>query len=629
MILSEITVKPNLLSVSHKHTFLVKTEGLSMNILNKSELIIDAAINALVQKTSFITDAIFYSNGVAFWCGLLMVFSVLLGFTLKSFRKDDDFFVSILIRAIGKLLIGLFFIMLVIVFTSLATTLGRNLNSHYDYYQLVYSSLLPITSQNLASGLIAGAILSVLIYVYIRTYLHPIVGKFADKISVRSKESTEIPDLTNIETFLPKRIEYDPMPRIKQAMSQNKIFLGLDIKTRPVFISIEKALTGSTQVGGGSGSGKGVFLQMMAYQFIQTGHINIVFNPKPDEWAPSVLQQACFAAKRPFYVLNLNGQIPCINPLAGCIKEEFVELICSTCDLETSAAESAYYLQAERSLTRNLSNLFDRHDDLTIPDILDLGCEIFADSGREANGLQSKLFELAQIDALQTQFDGGLSDVYENGGCILIEGSPHNQSSLLLMKMIFNRVVQMTSNRKDKSIPVNIFADEVKFLLSTSLINTLGVLRDKNGRLFCANQSNADFEAGTLRMPANAVRESFLDNTPNKIFYTTGSRNTAEWISHHCGTRNTFEETEITGINELAAETLQHERRIKRIEEPVFHPNLIQNLPKSCAIITGFVDQPTLVFLSPIRVPKVEVTPVFAKRQIIHPLQAANGDNLL
>jgi hypothetical protein len=600
-----------------------------MNILQKAGLYIELVKSNFIQITNNIADALLYSKEVAFWTGLLMVFTISIGFTLKSFRGNDNFFISILFRLVRKLLIVLFISLLVIIVVSIITSILNDLLTNYNYFISIYSILLPKAGSSLVAGLIGRCISSLLIYIYIRTYLHPIVGKFADKISVRSKESTEIPDLSNIETFLPKCIEYDPMPLINQALSHNKIFLGLDIKKRPVCISIEKALTGSTQVGGGSGSGKGVFLQMMAYQFIQAGHINIVFNPKPDEWAPSLLQQACVAAERPFFVLNLNGQMPCINPLAGCSKEEFVELICSTFDLDSSAAESSYYSQAERSLTRNLSSLFGKHDNLTIPDILDLGCEIFADSGREANGLQSKLFELAQIDSIQTQFDGGLSDVFENGGCILIEGSPLNQSSLLLMKLIFTRVVQMTSNRKDRSIPANIFVDEVKYLLSASLINTLGIIRDKNSRLYCANQSNADFETGAQRMQANAVRQTFLDCTPNKAFYVTGNRDTAEWISHHCGTRNAYEETEITSINELAAETLQHERRIRRIETPIFHPNLIQNLPKSCAIITGFVDQPTLVFLSPIRVPKVEVTPVFAKRQIIHPLQVANGDNLL
>ena len=235
--------------------------------------------------------------------------------------------------------------------------------------------------------------------------------------------------------------------------------------------------------------------------------------------------------------------------------------------------------------------------------------------GKDSANLNNKLTELALIQATQTDHDGGLSDIFENGGCILIEGSPNNDTALTLMKMIFVRVIQMASNRDDKSLPVNLWLDECKYLLCQAVVNALGTVRDKNCRLFLTNQSHADFEAVSMQYPSSAIREIVEDNTPFKAAYATRNRETANWIAEHCGTTEGVSESSSTYVNELATEVTNGERKITTIEEPIFHPNLIQNLPRGLAILSGVVSWPTLISIPHISVEKVNV-PIFKAPQL-------------
>ena len=189
----------------------------------------------------------------------------------------------------------------------------------------------------------------------------------------------------------------------------------------------------------------------------------------------------------------------------------------------------------------------------------------------------------------------------------------------MLMKMLHIRVVQLASNRIDMSLPVNVWVDECKYMLCPSVINALGTARDKNCRLFLTNQSNADFEAVSMHFPSSAIREIINDNTPFKACYATRNRVTAQAISEHCGTKDGIAASSLTSVNEMGTETPNGERHVSKVEEPIFHPNLIQNLPRGMAILSGIVSWPILAIIPTIVVQKCvvpfyEATPLAAKQ---------------
>lgn len=576
----------------------------------KTVELFDTAIrNTIVHIDQSTYDAI---NGLAnnpdaaLLTGTALVATPLIGLSLKTLDKENTFAISSISRALGS---GIFLGSITASFVATAgfiITASDDLVTNYEHYHQAYLTAFEEILPNLLPGLGYGLVVAVVAFVLSRTVYTKVLSKLESKL----RWSTELPSGTPGEADINKlrldAINSSKVKRfIKRARSKKSLLLGFKPNGKPIYATLTKVLSGSWQTSGESGAGKGVFNQLLFNQLIDFGHINIVFNPKPDEYASSALSLACDEANVPFYRLNLLSGKPCINPLAGCSPEETFEVLSSGCGLEETAQASDYYASRDRATLREVISSTESSN---ISDLLDNATPFFREHGRETSGLENKLTELALLPATQTSDDGGLFEVFEKGGCILIEGSPNNETALMLMKMLFVRVIQMTSNRNDKSVPVNLWIDECKYLLCPSIINALGTARDKNCRLFLTNQSNADFEAVSMQFPSSAIREIVIDNTPYKANYATRNRATAQSISEHCGTKDGIAASSATSVNELGTETQNGERRVTLVEEPIFHPNLIQNLPRGIAILSGIVDWPTLAIIPTLEVQKRDVS---------------------
>lgn len=598
-----------------------------MKIFELFDKAIENAVMYCDQATYTAINELANNPEIALITGAAIVATPITGLSLKTLEKENTFALNYLSRFSGSCMLYGSIAASFVASAGFIVTASDDLISNADYYYDAYFTASKRIAENLVPGLGFGLLIALIIFILTRTVYARGLSKLESKFRWSTELPTGTPGETEIKALKLKSINSSKVNScIRKARSKQSVLLGFERNGRPIYAPLKKVLSGSWQTSGESGAGKGVFNQLIFNQLIKFGHINIIFNPKPDEFASSALSTACDEANLPFYRLNTLSGKPCVNVVAECSKEEAIEVISSGCGLEETAQESDYYASKDR---KTLREVISSSQPKSIPDLLETALPFFQDQGKESSSLQNKLTELALLPATQTSDDGGLSEVFAKGGCILIEGSPNNETALMLMKMLHVRAIQLASNRIDKSLPVNIWVDECKYMLCPSVINALGTARDKNCRLFLTNQSNADFEAVSMHMPSSAIREIINDNTPFKACYATRNRATAQAISEHCGTKDGIAASSLTSVNEMGTETPNGERHVSIVEEPIFHPNLIQNLPRGMAILSGIVSWPMLAIIPTLVVQKLvvpfyEATPLADKTR-----KDADKDNLL
>src|SRR5258708_7617071 len=112
------------------------------------------------------------------------------------------------------------------------------------------------------------------------------------------------------------------------------IFAGLGDRRKPIYIPWEDYNTTHLQLIGTTGAGKGVMATMMLIQCALHGQRVIIFDPKNDKHAPSVIALAAREARLPFHLIDLCPESPPqVNPFDSATYSEMKELLITTFDL--------------------------------------------------------------------------------------------------------------------------------------------------------------------------------------------------------------------------------------------------------------------------------------------------------
>ncbi|MDE1480775.1 Mobilization protein A, partial [Xenorhabdus bovienii] len=152
-----------------------------------------------------------------------------------------------------------------------------------------------------------------------------------------------------------------------------------------------------------------------------------------------------------------------------------------------------FYRDNDRQAVRLLSSQFEHGTDVTA--LLEAAQRLPQKVRESASGFMTLLQELGALSVLQTRDGVDLKDFILNGGCLYVVGSLRDESVIMLQKMLFVRCLQIIEERDrfHETTHVNIFLDEVKYLLSKSSLEALGTVRDKNCNILLTHQSLGDF----------------------------------------------------------------------------------------------------------------------------------------
>ncbi len=300
----------------------------------------------------------------------------------------------------------------------------------------------------------------IMAWIAVRYWIPKINHWLNERITKKSYQDAGISDIRNIDDLIPKTFDYDPTRYWK--LSKDQIFIGLDPNLKPIYIPLSEWKTQHQQVLGTTGFGKGIAVTNQLSQCLGFGQTAIVFDPKHDEWAPSVLIQTARQLGKPVCIIDLNTNQPQFNPLHGADEFELFDLLVGAFGLAERGAESDYYRSKERRVVQQWIEPLKQGVSL-----IEFANSLTEADFENAPKLCNDLTELAMLGCINTAQQGYWQDVMDQGGLIYIIGSVRREPVLRLQKMLLLRILQRLEqrNRSLTHTHVTLFLDELKYLL--------------------------------------------------------------------------------------------------------------------------------------------------------------------
>lgn len=371
------------------------------------------------------------------------------------------------------------------------------------------------------------------------------------------------------EAFDPEQYIGDEKARQKRG---DKVFMGLNGERKPVFLPRQVLDKNHLEIIGESGTGKSSIAGVALSQLAAAGEAVVVFDPKADRNLPGALARAGEKYGFPFHILDLRPQadFPQANPFAGCRADQVEELLQVALELgKTGDGGVDFYRGKDREATSFIAEaLADGKTDML---------EIIAKAGAdervtEQENLWRELRQIGRVKALHTQAGLNLEEVLSKPGVLYVIGSTTRLEVVAAQKLLLQRILQILDERRDQSMPVALFLDELKYLLSPAALRAAGTIRDRNCHLIFAHQSLGDLDDCPGLSP-KAVKGGIWGNCGIKIAYRMQDAQTAMELSRIAGQSIVESESRTTNDNGESV-TKRDERR------EYMPPHVFTHLPK-------------------------------------------------
>ncbi|NNM63122.1 MAG: TraM recognition domain-containing protein [Burkholderiales bacterium] len=358
------------------------------------------------------------------------------------------------------------------------------------------------------------------------------------------------------------------------------IFIGLDGNRKPIYLPLQTLDKNHLEILGESGVGKSSLAGVLLSQLAASGEAVIVFDPKPDEKLPGVLARQGEKHDFPVVVIDLRhtASFPQINPFHGCRPDQVEELLQVALELgKTGDAGVDFYRGGDREATSWIAEAVAADPSRSLPDIIKAASDDEAITEKE--NLWRELRQLGRIKAFSTREQGiDLAALLEQpGGVVLyVMGSTTKLEIGSAQKLLLQRVLQVLEDRSDKSKPVALFLDELKYLLSPAALRAAGTIRDRNSHLVFAHQSLGDLDDCPGLSP-KAVRGAIWGNSGIKFAYKMLDSATALELSRLAGASRADVQTMSNTANDNGGSTNTSWTQAAREFMP---PHIFSHLPK-------------------------------------------------
>ena len=437
--------------------------------------------------------------------------------------------------------------------------------------------------------------------------IEPAFVRFLERRTIRSGRSDMRTDIREIGAHIPDFETIVHSREFADAVAKDSMFLGIDSNRSAIHIPRPQWKKSHVQIMGPPGTGKGVQAGVALTQSLRYGDAVYVFDPKNDEWAPSVYASACRKAQVPFRLIDLRQNIAQVNPLRDASFDQVSEMFYAGLRLGQRGDPSDFYRLDDREAARQTARLTQLNEQSLAQLHKRALTTVNTNLVASAKGFFSAFREVAELPCVQTREGIALEAPLAEGGCIYIVGSIRDEPVVTLQKMLFVRVVQLLEQRSS-SRHCSIFLDEFKYLLSQQTVNALGTIRDKGCNILLAHQSLGDFGDCGADLSESAVRTTVLDTTPIKWLYRPTNEETARWISDQTGQIRIDEERRELSVNPEMVEHVSRQRGVSEATRNLIDVNMVLSLPDRCAVCIG-AGTPMLAVSRPMPVEKIAIAP--------------------
>lgn len=480
--------------------------------------IIDRLLNATHRATFGTVDWLLQNVFSWHWVwfgslGMLAVVSFFAGQRLKKFNHPDlpltspavRFFVGGALQLIGIAAISvaatLMLLIVSLVFIGASAKAVLHKWNHWAGIQYYFLKIWPwINDQTIAAlgGAMAGTLLS--------TYLVFLV------IPLRER-GQGLRDIRHMSKLFKGMKRYSPQSFFDY---EKGIFVGLEDGKHPIYVPIQQFHETHTQVVGASGSGKGIALGVLAYQFTLAGESVIIFDPKGDKRFPIVAAQAAKRARKQFWLIDLRPDAPPqFNLLSGANAHEIEELLIAGLGLQPTSGDGDYYRGIDQDAAATVAHQVEASEIATIATALDLARK--DPEVVKAENFVRRLKQVSELTAIQTSHDFDLEGIVARGDVLYILGATDNHRVKTVQTMLLIRLLQIIK-RQSSGRKIALFLDEFKHLLCPVSLDALGTVRELGCHAILAHQSMGDL-GGCPGLKREDVEPRVVDNTTLKLVY--------------------------------------------------------------------------------------------------------------
>ncbi|WP_282611022.1 type IV secretory system conjugative DNA transfer family protein [Pelagibius sp. Alg239-R121] len=428
--------------------------------------------------------------------------------------------------------------------------------------------------------------------------------------SWRVQQSDEKPSDMREEIDAIKPLSYLPADYDKPG----KVFTGKTIDGQPLYIALDDWKAINKTVVGATRFGKGVTFQIWIEQAILRGETVFMIDPKGDEFLPEVMRQTCRKAGRRFIYLNLEdpnarGKW---GPFLGSTPANRRSRFYSVMDLEERGTDADHY----KALTREvLFDFFQDGEERPALRILHEKLKNIEDEElwKNVSTVRARLKEWSGYKSLNPKPDKGFSIeqtlmentvVYVRGS---LEDAVIRNATKALIIEILQEVRRLAPQRKNH---LNLFIDELRFLISTPIVDALATILQFNATITTAYQNFGDLRTPVdSKLDGRAIEQAVKTNSQIKVIFGGQDPDVAEYVAETSGKlHKKVARYERTEINSQGGESWGSQRMISDLEEAVIPENTVLALPKRVAVYFQPGQLAKIISLAPV--------PIEPKKQI-------------
>ncbi|NIH07047.1 hypothetical protein [Providencia rettgeri] len=490
------------------------------------------------------------------------------------------------------------------------TLLLKDLNGHL------------FTLSNLANIIFIILVPIIISFIH-RRYIKPKISSLVRKYRV--SQTTDTMSDIRIENEKHKIKEFNPEEYYKDGY----FFFGLNEKNKPVYKKDSVVAKNNIKILGATQTGKGVLQGVLLYQSIRKKWGTWFFDQKPDDFIFSIMSQTCKELNLPPPIVFDINEYRGISyePFENGTPRERLSRLFKAFDLDKGGSDADFYKRKARTAVRlvikhwngkliHLKELLSGHH----TSISDENNEIIK---QYADAVTENIDEWLSLKSIGSHGDKKLDikELISNGSVVYILGNSKDKLIKAVNKVLLTEWVQTITKIKPQN---HIYAaiDEVRFVISSELADSLATILSKNANISIAYQeredlSNVENETSAISL---SIKKGAETNTNITIIYKCGNE-TAEWIAKESGTiAKSLTKLEEVDTDGYGAENWKGRRMIGQEEEYFIPINTILSLPPRVGVMQTHGDLSTIIYSCWIDLKKgvIELPPIVdirAKKQ--------------
>ncbi|WP_330926809.1 hypothetical protein [Candidatus Sororendozoicomonas aggregata] len=416
-----------------------------------------------------------------------------------------------------------------------------------------------------------------------------IISKYRS-LQVKQSED-EASDITK-EADKNQSMDFDPRDYYKEGY----FFVGVNADNQPVYVEDDEFAKRHAKILGPTQVGKGVGLGVMIDQAIKKGW-GVWFNDiKPDDFIYHIMKQACEEIGRDIQYIDLNGSYGTYEPFKHGSRRDREERVIKACRLHDKGTGADFYMAGNRRVLDYLMDTWDGtlphiHQMLTGEDdsIPKNQQEWIAEKGEN---LRDRISEFMKLDSLKPSYNRkqfNVAESMQSANVVYIRGHMKDKLVRSANIALIEEFIQLGLKKKQDQ-HIFFVMDEVRFLVTDSLADSLATLLSKNVNMAISYQAKRDLHnLSDESLNANSISNGIETNTLMTFSYRADDEESARWVAGMTGTHvKTVTKSERTEIDKFGAEKWTGDKMYGNIEEYYIPPNSILSfVPRVGVFING------------------------------------------